>query len=192
MSEYEIDALRKRVAELEKLDAVRKKSEERIKELAEEWQKTFDSISDLIFMQNTDHTILRVNKAFAAAIKMKPEDIMGKKCYELLHKSNSPWPDCPFERTKKDKAAHVQEVDDANIGMPLLVTTSPVFNDRGELTGSVHVAKDITLIKDKEKELARKMRDLEIFNKAAVGRELKMEELKARIRELEAKLGGKS
>jgi len=167
----------------------RKKMEEKVKESVEEWQKTFDSIADLIFIQNTDHVILRVNKAFAEVLKAKPEEIVGKKCYELLHKTNSPWPDCPFERTKKDKATHIQEVDDVNIGIPLLVTTSPILNDRGELAGAVHIAKNITFIKDKEKELAKKIHDLETFHKVAVGRELKMEELRKRIRELEAKLG---
>lgn len=52
--------------------------------------------------------------------------------------------------------------------------------------------RDITHRKMIEEELKKKMRDLEIFNKAAVGRELKMKELKARIKELEEKLGEKA
>ncbi|MFH1259818.1 MAG: PAS domain-containing protein [Elusimicrobiota bacterium] len=122
----------------------RKKAEREIKQSAEEWQRTFDSIADLIFLQDKDFTITRVNKAFAEALKSKPEDIVGKKCYELLHKMDKPWPGCPFEMTKKDKKAHSQEVDDPNIGVPLLVTTSPIFDDNGELLGSVHIAKDIS------------------------------------------------
>ncbi|MDD5774040.1 MAG: PAS domain-containing protein [bacterium] len=169
----------------------RKKAQEMAKELTEEWQKTFDSISDMIFIQGNDHTILRINKAFTTVLKMVPEDIVGKKCFELLHKLNAPWPDCPFERTKKDKAAHTQEVYDKNIGLPLLITVSPIFNDEGELIASVHIAKDITFIKDKEKELKRKLHDLEIFSKAAVGRELKLIELKKKIKELETKLEDK-
>ena len=131
----------------------RKRAEDRIQKLAEDWQRTFDSITDLIFIQNNDHVILRVNDAFCKALKSKSEDLIGKKCYELLHKSNSPWPDCPFQRTKKDKASHSHEVDDVNIGIPLLVTTSPIFNNNGELVGSVHSAKDITERKNAEKEL---------------------------------------
>ncbi len=167
----------------------RKETEEKVKKSSEEWEKTFDSISDLIFIQNNDHVILRVNQVFAATVKMAREDIVGKKCYELLHKTNIPWPDCPFERTKKNGNTQIQEVDDANIGIPLLVTTSPIFNDRGELIGSVHIAKDITFIKDREKELAKKMEDLERFNKVAVGRELKMIELKKEIAALKAQIG---
>lgn len=132
-----IDNLNKEIAE-------RKKAEEKLKHAAKEWKNTFDSISDLIFIQDKEHTILKVNKAFADALKMKPSDIVGKKCYELLHKSNNPYPGCPFEETKKDKKTHTKEINDLNIGIPLLISTSPIFSEKGELIGSVHIAKDIT------------------------------------------------
>lgn len=86
----EIDALKRRIAELEKLNAERKKAEEKLRLSAEEWRSTFNSISDLVFLQDKDFTITKVNKAFADALKSKPEDIVGKKCYELLHKRNEP------------------------------------------------------------------------------------------------------
>ena len=130
-----------------------RKAEEKIKQAAEEWERTFNAISDLIFIQDVDHTIFKVNKAFADVLKMRPDEIIGKKCYELLHKSNKPWPNCPFEKTKQDGKSHTQEVDDLNIGMPLLVTTSPLFDNEGKLWGSVHFAKDITKLKEAEKKV---------------------------------------
>ncbi len=130
----------------------RKKTEEKLKQAAKEWSDTFDAITDLVFIQDKDFKIIKVNKAFADALKVKPDDIIGKKCYEILHKSNKPWPGCPFAKTKKDKKPHTEEVNDPNIGVPLLISTSPIFNKKGELIGSVHIAQDITELKKADEE----------------------------------------
>ena len=121
-------------------------------------------------------------------MKSKPKDLIGKKCYEVLHKSNKPWPNCPFECTKNDKKSHLEEVDDKNVGIPILVSVSPVFDDKGEVSGAVHIAKDITERKKTEEEIKKKIQDLERFQKVAVDRELKMIELKKRISDLETKI----
>jgi len=142
----------------------RKRSEEAVKKAADEWANTFDAISDFIFLQDNDFTILRVNKAFAAALKSRPEDIVGKKCYEVLYRRNEPWPNCPFAKALSDNKVHTEEVDDANIGAPLLVTTSPMFDQKGELIGSVHIAKNITDIKNAREDLERKNEELKKLN----------------------------
>ena len=173
-------------------DATERRSiENRLKRLAEEWEKTFEAISDLIFIQDKDHVILRANKAFAGALKLRPEDVVGKKCYQLLHQRDNPWPDCPFEKTAKDKLVHSEEIDDKIIGIPLLVTTSPLFDEKGEFVGSVHIARDISESKRNRMELAKKLHDLETFQRIAVDRELKQISLKREINCLLEKLGKK-
>jgi PAS domain S-box-containing protein len=118
-----------------------------------DWQNTFDSITDLTFLLDNEHRITKANKIFLDAFKLKPEDVIGKKCYELLHKSVAPLPDCPFCKTLIDKKHHTERIDDPCIGIPLLMTTSPIFNNRNELIGSVHFAKDISELKVAEKAL---------------------------------------
>lgn len=161
--------------------------EKRLEESVE-WGRIFDAIPDLIFVMDTKNTIIRANKAFCNLLRMKPEEVLGRKCYELLHKLNKPWPGCPAEEVKIDRNTHVAEVDDPNAGIALLVTTSPLFDDNGDVAGMVHVAKDISGLKNTEKELKKKVESLECFQKITVDRELKMKELKARIIELESML----
>lgn len=122
----------------------RKKDEEKIALAVEEWERTFNAISDLVFIQDKDFNIIKVNKACCAALKLKPEEILGRKCYEILHNLDHPWPGCPAAKTQADHTPHSEEVDDPHIGMPLLVTVSPIMNAKGEFVGSVHVAQDIS------------------------------------------------
>ena len=131
----------------------RKKAEEIAQRGEEEWISTFDSITDLIFILDNKYTIIKANKAFIDAIKLKVDDIIGKKCYKLLHEADRPWPNCPFEKTLADKKPHMEEINDTQIGIPLLITTSPISDNKGNLLGCVHIAKDITQLKQAEKKL---------------------------------------
>ncbi len=169
--------------EEERMDA-----EEEISKAAKDWSTTFDSITDLIFVIDKDSRIVRVNKALTNFLKMKSEDIIGEKCFRIIHGAEKPWPGCPHQLTIVDKKTHVEEVFDPRIGLPLLVSTSPIYDDNGEFMGSVHIAKDISALKKAQKELRDKMNDMEKFHRVAVDRELKMIELKERIKELEGKL----
>lgn len=173
---------------LAKAQERRKKAEDAIATSEREWQKTFDAISDLVFVQDKDYNIIRVNDAVLKALKKKPEQVIGKKCFEVMHSLDNPWPGCPYELTKHDMQPHTAEVNDPNIGVPLLITISPIFNAKGEFIGAVHIAKDITERKKMEVELKERITELEGFRKITVGRELKMIELKTKIAELQERI----
>jgi len=130
----------------------RKKLEGELKKAVKDWNNIFNAISDLVLILDKDFTITKANFAFAESFNLKPEDIIGKKCYEVLHKSKKPRPNCPFKMSKKDKLPHSQEVDDPNIGIPLLVSSSPIFDEKKEVIGTVHIARDISKIKSLERE----------------------------------------
>jgi PAS domain S-box-containing protein len=139
---------------IDKLDHLRQQTEEKVKQrYYAEWDKTFNFISDSIFIMDCDHTIINANKAFFNLLHVRPEDTLGKNCYEVMHKLNKPWPNCPLVKTKTDKKVYTAEVDDPAIGVPLLVTTSPIFDDKGELIAIVHVSKDISELKRVENAL---------------------------------------
>ncbi len=69
---------------------------------------------------------------------------------------------------------------------------TPILNASNQPVKWIGGCRDITLIKELEKNLKDKIRSLEVFQKAAVGRELKMVELKAKIKQLQASLQKKS
>lgn len=138
-----------------------KKMLDDLKAAEKEWQRTFDAIADILFIQDKDFNIVKVNRACLDALKLSEDQIIGKKCYEILHHAGHPWPNCPFAQTRVDQKVHTEEVDDPVIGVPLLVTTSPIFKEDGNFYGSIHIAKDISVIKKYQHELEKKNKDLE-------------------------------
>lgn len=127
--------------------------EEKIKRTAEEWRTTFDSITDLVSIHDKDFKIVRVNKVYANAFKMKPQELIGRTCYEVLHETKEPWSSCPHKRALETKKPVTVEFFEPHLGIHLQVLASPIFDDKGEVTGTVHLAKDITERKQVEEAL---------------------------------------
>ncbi|RJQ23280.1 MAG: PAS domain S-box protein [Nitrospiraceae bacterium] len=167
----------------------RKRAAEEISRAREEWERTFANVPDMIAILDNNHTIMRVNESMARRLGRKPEECVGMKCYEAVHGTTAPPDFCPHSRTIKDGREHVQEIHEEHLGMDLLVTTTPMFDEQGKLIASVHVAHDITERKKAEEELRARYEELTRFNNAAVGRELRMIELKKEINELCARAG---
>ncbi|MBA7664702.1 Adaptive-response sensory-kinase SasA [subsurface metagenome] len=144
-----IDALARHLGET----IERKQAEENIKRAAEEWRTTFDSITDFVSICDKDFRLVRVNKAFADVVKMKPEELIGKHCYEIVHGANEPLPNCPHKVTIETKKPATVEFFEPHLGIHLAISTSPIFNENGEVVASVHLIRDITERKRMEGQL---------------------------------------
>jgi PAS domain S-box-containing protein len=121
-----------------------RQAEEKVRQVAEEWQTTFDSINDMVSIQDRDYKIIRLNKAYADAVGMKMQDIIGRPCHQVVHNAASHILNCPHHRTIETKKAMTQEVFEPRLGAYLEVSTSPIFDKAGEVIGSVHIAKNIS------------------------------------------------
>jgi len=111
---------------------------------AEEWQRTFDAVPDLIAILDTQHWIVRVNKAMAERLGLAKDRCVGQTCYGLVHGTDEPLPFCPHSRLLQDGEEHTVEVHEERLAGDFLVTVSPLRDSAGRLVGSVHVARDIT------------------------------------------------
>jgi PAS domain S-box-containing protein len=131
----------------------RKQTEEKILRIAEEWQTTFDSISSMISIHDNNYRITRVNKPFADYFKAKPENFIGRYCYEVMHNLCEPIQQCPHRITIQTKKSAGIELYRAEEDKYFQISTSPVFDKNGILSGSVHIATDITERKQIEQQL---------------------------------------
>ena len=120
---------------------------------AKEWNTTFDSITDMVSIVGSDFRLKQVNKAFAKALCVKPEDLIGRHCYGVVHGTNEPIPDCPCKKTLLTNEPAKIEIFHEDLNKYLEISTSPIFNAQREVTDIIHIARDITERKRAEEEL---------------------------------------
>ncbi|MEN8613662.1 PAS domain S-box protein [Dehalogenimonas sp. THU2] len=139
--------------ELQKEASDRLLAQKKLSDAAEEWRSTFDSITDMVAIVDADHKIVRVNQAFAKKLGETPQVLIGQHCYEVIHAMNQPHPMCPHARTIASKKVESSEYFDKKLKIWVEATSSPIFGAEGQLTGSVHIIKDISERKHAETEL---------------------------------------
>lgn len=122
----------------------RRKVEDRVRQLADQWQLTFDSITDPISIQDKDFKLVRVNKAYADAVRMKEAELTGRKCYEVIHGLTCHIAGCPHQKTLETGKSSTVEFFEPRLGIYIEASTSPILDKNGEVTGTVHIAKNIT------------------------------------------------
>ncbi|MDK1032544.1 MAG: PAS domain-containing protein, partial [Planctomycetia bacterium] len=139
--------------ELTREIAERKRAEEKTKQIAEEWSMTFDAITDLVSIQDKEFRLVRVNKAYADLLNAKPEELVGKICYEVIHGTKEPPAGCPHKQAVASGKAVTEEFFDPRLGIHFQISVSPLFDERVQVTGTVHIAKDITERKRAEEQM---------------------------------------
>lgn len=139
----------------------RKWMEEQLLQAKQEWEKTFDSVPDLIAILDNQHRIIRANRAMADRLGLTPGQCVSRKCFSCVHNENAPPENCPHVMTLKDGREHRAEVYEERLNGYFLVTTTPLYDEKGKMFGSVHVSRDITERKAAEEQIRLLNRDLQ-------------------------------
>ena len=119
-----------------------------VKLTEQELENIFESISDMVYFVTEDYVVKNINKAVSKRLGKPPEEIIGKKCYEVFHSTKEPWENCPHQKTVEQRKAFVEEVEDPNLGGTFITSSSPIFDTAGEFIGTVNVLSDITELKN--------------------------------------------
>ncbi len=137
----------------------RKRVEQELLKSKEEWERTFDSFTDIVTLQDPSLRIVKVNRAGREILGLDYGAILGQHCHELFHGIDTPCPGCPLLETKKDFQPYTREIHHEKMGRTFLVSAAPVLDADGELEYIAHVAKDVSEFKRLQEELfqAQKM-----------------------------------
>ena len=120
----------------------RKGTEKAMNDMVSHWQTTFDSMEDSITLIDKDSHIVRCNMATEKFFDLTAPEIIGRKCYELIHGMPAPFENCPIEKMKETHLRESMEFE--TNGKWLEVTVDPIFDHQQNITSAVHIIRDIT------------------------------------------------
>jgi PAS domain S-box-containing protein len=143
----------------------RLRAEEGLLQAKQEWERTFDSVPDLIAIVDAQHRIVRANRAMAQRLGLTTGQCAGLICFECVHGADGPPEICPHALTLRDGEEHVAEIHEDNLGGDFLVSTTPLRDAQGRIVGSAHVARDITGRKRAEEKIRHQNTVLEGINR---------------------------
>jgi len=138
-----------------------KETERKLLRAAEEWRSTFDSLQDLISLQDKNYKVTRVNMAYAKAVGKTPKEAINHSCYELFHNLKQPLQYCPHTVTLATKKPTTVEHFDPLRKVYYNITVTPIFDEHGEISGTVHAARDITEYKKAQNDLQLSLKKFE-------------------------------
>ncbi|MBN1774233.1 MAG: PAS domain S-box protein [Deltaproteobacteria bacterium] len=133
-------------------------SERRLQQLMLEFRAVLDAIPDNITLQSRDLVVRWANRGAARSVDREPEQLVGGRCHELWHGSDEPCPRCPVLRSFRS-GRNESDVASTPDGRSWELRAVPIVDERGEVTGVVEVARNITDLRNLEAQLlqAQKM-----------------------------------
>jgi PAS domain S-box-containing protein len=117
--------------------------EGRIIQAKREWEQTFDTVPELIFLVDTEHRITRVNRAMASLLGRQPQELVGKLWFSELHASDTPPANC----ITKALSRHCELSGEAyfeRLGHNYLLSVTPLSDPGTGSWRAVIVARDLT------------------------------------------------
>lgn len=123
------------------------------------WRATFDALHEAIWVVDREQRILLANAASGQMLHCPSEELAGRHCWEVVHGTDRPPPNCPCRAAEKSLQHATTEM---GIGeRDFLVTADPILDTAGRYSGAVHILSDITERKRQDAELRSAHAELE-------------------------------
>ncbi len=116
-------------------------------------QSVFDGITDQVILLDTDFRLKMVNKAYTQTYDVEPEEVLGRRCYEVHGSGERPCPSCKMKQVIENKQAMEHEIRCADVDKIYQVHCYPNLDENGEVESVIRVVKEITDQKQMEQKI---------------------------------------
>ncbi len=127
---------------------------EEISREKKEWEKTFDAIADMVWIEDDTQSVIRANRTLLVKTGFSVVEITGRSCRDIIAKIGIGMERCLCSDTIRTKRPSFLELRGAG-GSIFYFWAYPLFDEDGQLYAIVHYLKDVTAQKRLEQHLIR-------------------------------------
>ena len=136
------------------------KTAERIFQSRQDWENTFNTITDMITIHDKDYNIIKANRAARKILKLTSVKNKNTKCFKYYHGTDGPPEGCPSCCCLKTAKPAVFELFEPHLNMFIEIRAIPRFSSTHKLIGLIHIVRDITERKKTEESLQQSREEL--------------------------------
>jgi putative nucleotidyltransferase with HDIG domain/PAS domain S-box-containing protein len=133
----------------------RKETEKELLHAAQEWRVTFDSMPYGVMLVGRELNIIKTNDYISRLIGIPIKEMIGKKCYQIIHEMDRPIEICPLIKASETLSTETIELHEPRVNKYFMTSVTPMLDEKGHIKSYVHSLVDITEIKDKEEKLTK-------------------------------------
>jgi PAS domain S-box-containing protein len=130
---------------------------EEISREKKEWERTFDAITDMVWIEDGKRRIVRANRTLLQKTGFSAVEITGRDCDEALERLGIASTPCLCDMTREGRRPSSREFKNA-AGSNFQFWAYPLIDEEGKLYAIVHYLKDVTGQKRMEQQLIRSER----------------------------------
>jgi two-component system, NtrC family, sensor kinase len=125
---------------------------ERVSSSQREWENTFDSIADPIYIVDTEYKLRKMNKSLAAFTMKSIKLPLELNCFRYLFQRSTMCPWCPVPKGMQTGQAITVEAPVFSDGI-WQIQSFPYTDKTDKRIGSINVLRDITVLKRMQEQL---------------------------------------
>jgi len=121
----------------------------------EKWRSSFNALEDVMLIIDRDYNIENINDSGLALLGKSRDEVIGRKCYQIIRGVDYPQEGCPCLKTWETKQVGSLDRYEARFDRYFSIKSSPIFDADGEIIKFVDLMRDITEMKRAEEMLAK-------------------------------------